>query len=477
MRSEVRFILSTVTSTIADWSSEGQVIIDMLPGNVLLEIFDFYRGDPASIIANSSSDRWRWRTLTQVCRKWRNLVFTSPRRLDLRVVCSDTTPTRTSLDIWPPFPIIVICLTHLNTSCENGVENIMAALEHYDRTCEIYIMNINGSALEKLANVMNGPFPALTAFTLWASGESAPVFTEKFLGGSAPPRLRSLNIRGIPFPTFPTFILSATYLVDLNLLDIPTPGHAPPDIMATCLAALPNLKHLTFGFRSPLSRPERTSPPPPKRAALSTLAHLSFSGVSEYLEDFLARIDTPLINRLVVAFFMDLVFDIPRLYGFARHMERSKPFKQAKIEFSGPVIKITFGSPTRFALEIRCERPDWQLSSIVQIFSRQLPILSHIERLELRESPWEYIRWKGDPDLDSLLWLELFHLFIAVQSLYVPPIAAAFQKLTEGVAMEMFPVLRNIVLEGFQPSGPVYETIRSFVAARQSSGHPVAIQD
>jgi len=343
-------------------------------------------------------------------------------------------------------------------------------------------MNINGSALEKLANVMNESFPALTDFTLWATNESAPVFTERFLRGSAPPRLRSLNIRGVPFPTFPTFILSATHLVDLNLLDIPIPGHIPPDIMATCLAALPNLKHLTFGFRSPLSRPVQISPPPLTPAALSTLAHLSFSGASEYLEDFLARIDTPLINRLVVAFFMDLIFDILRLCGFARRIERSKPLKQANIEFSGPVIKITFGSPTRFALEIRCERPDWQLSSMVQVFSQQLPILSHVERLELRESPWEYIRWKDDPDLDSLLWLELFHLFIAVQNLYVseiliPLVAAAFQKLTEGVTMEVFPVLRNLFLEGFQPSGPVYETIKSFVAARQSSGHPVAIQD
>ena len=183
-----------MTSTIADWSSVGQVIIDMLPGNVLLEIFDFYTGDPASIIVNSFSDRWWWKTLTQVCRKWRNLVFASPRRLDLRVVCSDTTPTRTSLDIWPPFPIIVLCLTHLSTLYENGVENLMAALEHYDRTCEIYIMNINGSALEKLATLMNEPFPAVTDFALRVTDESAPVFTEKFLGGSAPPHLRSVNI-------------------------------------------------------------------------------------------------------------------------------------------------------------------------------------------------------------------------------------------------------------------------------------------
>ena len=74
------------------------------------------------------------------------------------------------------FPIIVICFTHLSKLCENDV------LKHYDRTCEIHIMKVNGSALEKLATVMNKPFLAFTGFTLGATDESAPVFTEKFLG-------------------------------------------------------------------------------------------------------------------------------------------------------------------------------------------------------------------------------------------------------------------------------------------------------
>lgn len=62
MRNEVD-LFSAVTSIIADWSGVGQVTIDMLPGNVLFYIY-FYREDPASIIVNSSSDRWRWKTVT-----------------------------------------------------------------------------------------------------------------------------------------------------------------------------------------------------------------------------------------------------------------------------------------------------------------------------------------------------------------------------------------------------------------------------
>jgi len=134
-------------------------------------------------------------------------------------------------------------------------------------------------------------------------------------------------------------------------------------------------------------------------------------------------------------------------------------------------------------LEIKCERSDWQLSSMTQIFSQQLPLLFHVEQLKIWDPPWEIIGWKDGPDMDSLLWLELFQLFVAVQSLYVSkklvlPVVAALQDLhvTGGTAVEVLPALLNLSLEGLEPSGPVQEAIKSFVAARRLSDHPIAIQ-
>ena len=68
---------------------------------------------------------------------------------------------------------------------------------------------------------------------------------------------------------------------------------------------------------------------------------------------------------------MDLIFDIPRLRNFIDRTEGLKPFNQAAIEFSNWTIRIVFGpeSSPQFELEVRCERLDWQLSSITQIFS------------------------------------------------------------------------------------------------------------
>jgi hypothetical protein len=66
-------------------------------------------------------------------------------------------------------------------------------------------------------------------------------------------------------------------------------------------------------------------------------------------------------------------------------------------------IWIGDGIPCQFTFEIRCERPDWQLSSIVQIFGQQLPLLSHVEQLEITQHRQSNIEWTDDPDLDPSL--------------------------------------------------------------------------
>ena len=460
----------------------GQVTIDVLPDEALLEIFDFYNGDLVyAILAMPLT--WEWMRLAQVCRRWRNIIFGSPQRLDLRVVCTNTTPTRTSLGIWPRFPIAVRC-EHMHSAVdEKGSSNIIAAFKHIGRISEVHIRDIDGSALEKLVAVMQEPFPILRHFHLSSSDESIPVVPETFLGGYTP-RLRTFIIFGIPFLSLPQLIFSATRIKFLVFRDIPSSGYITPEVMANCLAALPNLEHLSIGFRSPQSRPIQINPPPLTRSVLRTLTRLNFHGTSEYLEDFVARIDAPLLNRLSVVLFMDLIFHIPRLHDFIYHTEGLMPCNQAYMEFTGSMIKTSIlGSQARFDMEVRCERPDWQLSSMTQIFSQQLPLLSHIKQPKICEGFCPpHTGWKDDPDMDSSLWLELFHLFIAVRILYVskilaPPVAVALQELGEGRAMEVLPMLQNLSLEGLQPAGPVQRAIQSFVASRQRSGHPIVIQN
>ena len=460
----------------------GQAMIDVLPDNVLLEVFDFYREDTTFSVHTSWISTWRWQALIQVCRRWRCVIFGSPLRLDLRVVCTDITLTRTSLDIWPPFPISISCRYRVDEKC---VENVIAAVEHgRDRISHISIEYINGSVLEKLAVAMQQPFPTLKCCCLGSSedSESVPVLPETFLGGSAP-LLETFDLDGLPFPTFPRFISSSTHIRYLSIYDIPHSGYVSPNAMAACLAALPNLEDLYIGFRSPLSRPPQIAQPPRTRIVLPTVIQLFFCGVSEYFEDFVARVDTPLLNRLNLTFFMDLVFDLPQLRHFVGRAEKLEPLDQAVMEFNDRAIWISDSDilPRRFRLQIVCERPDWQLSSMVQIFGQQLPLLSHIKELEVIQLHYANIAWIDNPDMDTSQWLELFHQFIALQRLYVSaklvaPVAAALQELTEETTMEVFPVLHSLFLEGLEQSGPVPEGIKLFVAARQLSDHPVATQ-
>jgi F-box-like len=97
--------------------------IDILPEDVLLEIFDFYV-DPARKYDGIEV----WCTLVHVCRKWRNVVLESPLRLNLRIRCHPTTPVREKADIWPALPIVLEQYDEVWRP-EWGVVNVAAALE------------------------------------------------------------------------------------------------------------------------------------------------------------------------------------------------------------------------------------------------------------------------------------------------------------------------------------------------------------
>jgi hypothetical protein len=457
-----------------------QAMNDLLPDNVLLEIFYFYKDDNISGIGLT----WSWRTLIHVCRRWRHVVFGSPLRLNLRLACSSRTPTRRLLDIWPPFPISMFSLID-RMADEECLENIMATLECRDRISFIYIRyDIGGSASEKSMAAMHEQFPLLTEYHLISSSKSVsmPVLSETFLGGSAP-LLVMFELRGIPFPTFPKFVLSSTRIQHLSLDDIPDSGYISPEVMVTCLTALPNLRHLSIGFRSPPPHPVKIMPPSQTRVVLPALTRLSFEGVSEYFEDFIARIDAPQSYSLTLTFFMDLIFDCPRLHNFINRIERDN---EARMEFTSQEVRVILGSRSQFMLGIKCERLDWQLSSMTQIFSQQLPLLSHLEYFEIREPDYSLHRigWEDDPDMDPSQWLELFRLLIAVQSLYVSErlvhrVAAALKEVTGDAAMEVLPALRTLSLEGpgLQTSSEsVQDAIKPFVTTRQLINHPVIIQ-
>jgi hypothetical protein len=110
---------------------------------------------------------------------------------------------------------------------------------------------------------------------------------------------------------------------------------------------LANLKTLTIGFKSPLSFPDSARRPPPViRTVLPALTRFKFKGVSQYLEDFVARIDAPLFDSVWITFFHQLVFDIPQLARFMKRTTRFQALNQAHVDFDYYGVQVESLPPT-----------------------------------------------------------------------------------------------------------------------------------
>ena len=465
----ILYLLHNGPAPTDNWREVAHVTIDILPELALLEIFYFFIRGP----------RTRpWCTLVHVCRKWRSLVFGSPHRLDLKLYCGVTTPVRATLDAWPPLPISIFALRP-----EKWVEdNIIAALEHNDRISEVILSHIPSLDFQKVLAEMQKPFPALTVLALRGRDETEPVFPASFLGGAAP-RLRTLILGCIPFPGLPNLILSASHLVHLRLAGIPDSGHFPFETMVTCLSVLTRLELLHIEFKYAENRPYRKSRPPDLRTRifLRVLTELRFNGVSDYLDDLVARIDAPLLDKLGMTFFH--ILDTSQLSEFICRTPKFNAIDEAYIVFSSYQVLVTFPQPADGKLysTIRRSLSHRHLFLLAQVCCSCFPqaLISSVERLYIRNdtiachSPWQ-------EDIESSQWLELLHLFTAVKDLYisrefVPRIAPTLQELVGERVAEVLPALQNLFLEETLPSEPVQEGIRQFVHARQLYNHPVNV--
>jgi hypothetical protein len=453
----------------------------MLSDDVLLEIFDFYVIEGFRRL----SDKQRieeWITLAHVCRRWRTVLFQSPRRLNLQLLCTPETPARDTLDIWPPLPLIIYHVTFDDEP--SRMDNIIAALGHNDSVCQIILRYLTSSQFEYATEsaAMLKPFPELTDLRLdmFAYNRPGPILPASFLA----PRLRSLEFSGIPFPGLPKLLLSATHLVDLYLDNIPRSGYIPPEAMANSLSALISLESLHLHFLYPRPRPalesRRPPPPPLTRSILPSLTKVRFKGASEYLEEILARIDAPRLSELRITFFNQIIFDTPQLILFISRRPILREPRMGHIAFNSKAVTVRFPSQISdygvFSVEIPCTASEWQLLSLEQLCTSSLPPVSTLKDLYIFEETHWRPRWR----VENTLWLDLLRSFVAVKNLYlsekfVPRIAPALQELVGARTAEVLPTLENIFLMGFQPSGPLHEGIERFVAERQLTNRHVTV--
>ena len=335
-------------------------------------------------------------------------------------------------------------------------------------------MNIDEFAM------MKKPFPKLTDLRLISNGENVPILPDSFLGGCSP-RLRTLELHGIPFPAVGKLLLSIQNLVNLHLWSIPHSGYIPPKEVVTCLSALAGLKSFGLGFRSPQSRVGggTRQVPPLTHMVLATLTIFSFKGNSEYLEGIVSLIDAPLLDHFKITFFHQLIYDTPLLRHFTSRTEIIKAQYRAHVAFYDRRAVVGF-SPHGMAddeglfLEISCTPSDWQLSSLAQVCSSSLPPLYTLKLFRI----FSY-RPHWQDDIECIQWLELLYPFTSVKELelsdgLVSLVAPALQELAGESVTEVLPMLRHLHFDERELSGPAKNAIQQFIDARQRSGRTVA---
>ncbi|KAN0114321.1 hypothetical protein V8E52_006817 [Russula decolorans] len=353
--------------------------IDVLPDDVLLGIFDFYTKMDSPY--RSKPEIESWQSLVHVCRRWRSLVFQSPRHLNLQLYCTPKTPARDILDVWPALPLIVAG----NMASPSGTDNIIAALGQSNRVCQVILWGLDWQ-LEKALAQMQVSFPELTQLQLSSHAphnetpRAPPVIPDSFLDGSAP-RLRIFSLCGIRFPGLPKFLLSANHLVNLRLSNIPHSGYTSPEAMVALLCALFSLEILSLQFQSPQSRLdwESGSFPPPNRSVIPALRHFHFYGVIEYLEGLVTFIDAPQLRALYITFFNQIDFDTPRLAQFVNRTPTLRVCDEAHVQFDDESTSVALlARYSTLEISISCREPRWQLSSVARSVT---PLCTPLPRL------------------------------------------------------------------------------------------------
>ena len=472
--------------------------LNSLPDSIFREIFAF-------CLSSASDHTTEWQKLVQVCRRWQEIIYGSPRYLDLHLHCSNATPFRNNLGRWPELPLTLEYIFYSDEDDSEEVADIIAALEQPDR---VHCINLriasSFSKVDEVLQKMEVPFPVLTHLDLVGPDQDdyheGTVLPPGFLGGSAPclQHLRFNAVNAILFQELPSVLLSARGLISLRLEDIPNcSGYNSPDVIVGGLAGLTRLRTLSFNFRFP--EPEETldpqeglenkrRPEPPMRAVLPALTEFVFTGESEYLEDIVAQIDMPSVEDIKIYCFPPgtEVRELSRFIGRTEHLGLAQ-FRHAQVYFDVDAsycqIKLDHPQDERrqvsFLLGMTSDPDgapglDGLVACMGHLLGQITTLLTNVGHLSFEgQQGWD---WDSN-DLDDSKLLPLLHSFPAVEALHVSGVLARhfeteLENIDEERISEVMPALRSLHLGNGTELGI---STKRFLSLRQLSGRPVTV--
>ena len=440
--------------------------INTLDDDILLGIFRCYLLD----FKPSVQDPLVWCKISHVCRRWRNLIHSSPFHLGLQILCTHFTPIVDMLDHLPPIPIFIDYAHMDQFPIEQDEIGICRALRLRDRVRGINI-SLPHSILDEILMLMDASFPILEHLIL---SSTVPVTFPK---GFVAPNLRYLCLCGIGLPKRLRLLPSLVSLVRLRLGEIGASSYFRPRLLVARLQYLPQLRDLDLEFSVAIPRPSterellgKHGPP----VTLPNLTHLLFRGVSVYLERLVAQISAPLLERLDITFFNQLAFTLPYLSNFIVRTERLVPhtaavvFRQDEVTIT-PALSGNRRQDGYVMLRVTCKPLDWQIDCIAQVCSTLMPALSGVEHLTLD------VMAEPDGLVEGTTWQELLRSFTGLKKLYIcdkllGELSSALNMEGLGSDPSFLPCLQKLDVSFRLPSAS--RAFRSFINARRVAGLP-----
>ena len=251
----------------------------------------------------------------------------------------------------------------------------------------------------------------------------------------------------------------------------------------TQLQGLPHLEELSVGFAIPIPLPSSEGELLASLilpVTLPTLRWITFLGEDVYLDNLVAQINTPFLERLNLTLLFDLDFTLANLTEFI-HRTQGFGCLVARIVFNkdGPSINAGHNEQWdtgKLNLQVNCESLDWQINSATQVCSALgEEVLSTVKELTLD------LNANGMPPdwenrLDITLWHELLMPFIGVKKLHISSsltleLSRSLESLAGGLILELLPELQ--VLEVHVDVSHSEKAFSSFVETRESVGRPI----
>ncbi len=270
-----------------------------LPDDVLREIFAFC----VSCTDDSVCHMRYWKSLVQVCTRWREIIYASQHYLSLYLYLSNGDNVEEIIDSWPEFPVVVdFAYVPDEDEDEDEATSLRDALAQRDRIRRIQIV-MTVVQVGWFAELMEDEFPRLMHLDLVGYPKYDPINVpnialDGFLGGSAP-SLQHLCIEDFDYFGLPLLVSSAPNLVSLQIKDIRLDCYESPEVMIGALAGLTKLRDLCIAFSPSIHTDDFwyakvfLSSHTPTHAVFPALAKLQIEGDNEYMEDLINLIEAP----------------------------------------------------------------------------------------------------------------------------------------------------------------------------------------